>query len=140
VEGPWPMTQPRQRVIVRRQIRRGDKPSAWTDPRFWATILGSILGLVLTAAIFLANLLLRQMDTIHTDIKHISDTQIQVTASQGGAIDSLKDYKVETSANFREQTAYNLGMSGAMREITTTLKLNHLPVPDVPEPPKFGGH
>jgi hypothetical protein len=127
--------------VVRRSSGRryGDKQSAWADPRFWATVLGSILGLVLTAFIFLANLLLRQMDTIHTDIKHISDTQIQVTTSQGGAIDNLKDYKTQTSDNFREQTAYNLGMSGAMREITTTLKLKGIQTPNVPDPPKFGG-
>lgn len=132
-------TAPR-RVRRRSSGRRSeDKPSAWTDPRFWVTILGSILGLVLTSSLFLASLLLKQMDAIHTDIKHISDTQIQVTTAQGGDIAHLNTYQTQTQNNFREQTAYNLGMSKSMTEITTTLKLRGIQPPPVPDPPKFGG-
>lgn len=115
--------------------RDDDKPSAWTDPRFWA----SILGILLTILIFFASQLIKQMDAIHADLKTLSDNQIRATTSQGTDISNLKDYRRETHDNFREQTAYNLGMSKSMTEITTTLKLHGVPTPNVPDPPKFGG-
>lgn len=131
------MDESTQRRVPRRgQGRRNeDKPSAWTDPRFWVTILG----LLLTVLIFVASLLLKQMDAIHAELKTLSDNQIRATTSQGSDIGNLKDYRTETQNNFREQTAYNLGMSKSMTEITTTLKLRGVSVPNVPDPPKFGG-
>ena len=131
------MAEPQERARVRRSRGRrdGDKPSAWTDPRFWA----SILGILLTVLIFFASQLIKQMDAIHTDLKTLSDNQIRATTSQGSDIENLKAYRAETHDNFREQTAYNLGMSKSMTEITTTLKMRGVPVPSVPDPPKFGG-
>lgn len=84
------------------------KASAWNDPRFWLSVLGIILTIVLTLLAYITN----QLAAINAYQKSTNDAVLIVTTKQAADNKSLEDRvaKLENATTI-QQSAYNFNFT-----------------------------
>jgi hypothetical protein len=84
------------------------KPSAWNDPRFWLSVLGIILTIVLTLLAYITN----QLAAINAYQKSTNDAVLIVTTKQAADNKSIEERvsKLENAVTTQQQ-AYNFNFT-----------------------------